>query len=198
VQHVRAHEHRAAAVAEVAHEVDDVAALLRIEAVERLVEQQHLGVVGQGLGELDALAVALREHLHRPPVVGVEVDLLQRAARGRLGIGDAAQAREHRDEPQRRHERPQPVAVRQHAEPPVDRVLDPGVDAEDAHRAAIGRREAGQELEGGRLAGAVLAQQARDAGPEGERDLAQGDRGAVPLGRRLEDDLRLVHRADRR
>ena len=68
------------ALAEVAHEVDDVAALLRVEAVERLVEQQHLGVVGQRLGELDALAVALREHPHGPAVVGVEVDLA--AARG--------------------------------------------------------------------------------------------------------------------
>ena len=43
VQHVRGHEHGAALGAEPADQLDHVAALHRVEAVERFVEQQQLG-----------------------------------------------------------------------------------------------------------------------------------------------------------
>ena len=61
VQHVRRDEHRAALRAEPPDQLDDVAALGGVESVERLVEQQQLGLVDERLGELDPLAHALRE-----------------------------------------------------------------------------------------------------------------------------------------
>ena len=80
VQHVRGDEHGAALGAEPADQLDHVAPLHRVEAVERLVEQQQLGRVDERLGQLDALAHALREAAD-PPLGGV----LEPDARERLG-----------------------------------------------------------------------------------------------------------------
>ena len=85
VQHVRGDEHRAALGAEPPDQLDDVPALHGVEAVERLVEQQQLGRVHERLGQLDALAHALREAADLA-FGGV----LEAHARERLGGGAAA------------------------------------------------------------------------------------------------------------
>ena len=49
--------------AELADQFADLADLVGIEAVGRLVEDQQFGIVDEGVGQSDALAVAFRERL---------------------------------------------------------------------------------------------------------------------------------------
>ena len=59
-------------------ELDDVAPLRRVEAVEGLVEQQQLGVVGERLGQLHALAHAVGEAAQLPVRDVGQADLAER------------------------------------------------------------------------------------------------------------------------
>ena len=59
LEDVRAEEHGAAVVAELAQQVHQVHALARVDAVERLVEQQHGRIVDERRGDLDPLPHAL-------------------------------------------------------------------------------------------------------------------------------------------
>ena len=52
--------------AELADQLADLADLVGVEAVGRLVEDQQFRVVDQGVGQADPLAVALREGLDHP------------------------------------------------------------------------------------------------------------------------------------
>ena len=88
----------------------------------------------------------------------------------------------HLDELAGGQERPEAVAVVDDADAAVDLGLAPRVVAEHAHRAGARIGEARAERERGRLAGAVVAEQAGHAGLELERDLRQRDGVAVPLG----------------
>ena len=107
--------------------------------------------------------------------------------RGR-GIGHAAQAGHQLDQLARGQERPEAVAVVDDADAPVDVGLAPRVEPEHAHRAGARIGEAGAQRKRGRLAGAVVAEQARHAGRQLERHFGQGDGVAVPLGDALEDE----------
>ena len=98
VQHVRGDEHRAALGAEPADQLHHVAALHRVEAVERLVEQQQLGRVHERLGELDALAHALREAADAALRGVLEPDARERLGGGARRIGHVAQARHQLDQ----------------------------------------------------------------------------------------------------
>nr|WP_250279768.1 hypothetical protein [Frankia sp. Cppng1_Ct_nod] len=72
------------------------------------------------------------------------------------------------------------------------------VRAIDDDRAGVGRADAGEALEQGRLAGAVAAEQCVDGAlADAQRRVRQGSRGAEPLGdgQRLQDGRRL--RCDR-
>ena len=62
-------------------QLDHCAALCRVEAVQRLVQQQQVGLVGERLGELHALAHAVREPAHLALGDVGEVDRLERPAR---------------------------------------------------------------------------------------------------------------------
>ena len=79
VQDVARHEHGAALASEALHEVHHAAPVHGVHPAQRLVEQQHLGVVGEGLRHLDALAHPL----------AVAADL----AVARLGAGRPAPGR---------------------------------------------------------------------------------------------------------
>ena len=74
------------------------------------------------------------------------------------------------------------------ADPPVDLGLAARVVPEHPHRAGARIGEAGAQRERGRLAGAVVAEQAGHAGLQLERHLGQRDGVAVPLGDALEDE----------
>ena len=59
VEHVARHDHAAPGVAEALEQVDHVEPLAGVEAGERLVEHEHVGVVDEGLRHLHPLAHAL-------------------------------------------------------------------------------------------------------------------------------------------
>ena len=91
VEHVRRDQHGAALLAELARQLDDPAALGRVGAVERLVEQQQLGIVDERAGELDPLAHALREAADGA-IGGVgELDGPEHALGRGARVGDVAQ-----------------------------------------------------------------------------------------------------------
>ena len=55
------HDHRHAALGEVAHDLEHLADQLRVERARRLVEEHQLGVHGEGPGDGDALLLATGE-----------------------------------------------------------------------------------------------------------------------------------------
>ena len=140
------------------------------------------------LGELHPLAHAVREPAHRPVGGILEPDRLERGRRRGAMVGDAVQLGGELDHPAGGEERPRRAVVGDDADAPVDVGGAPRVRAEDPHRAAARRGEAGTELERGRLAGAVVAEQADHPAVGRERDVRQGDRVAEPARHRLERD----------
>jgi hypothetical protein len=195
VEDVRRDEHGAALLAEVVDQLDDLAAPRRVEAVQRLVEEQDARLVGERLCELDALAHALREAAHAPLGDVEQPDPVERGLRRRVRIGDAPQARHRHDHLARGEERPEGVAVGDDPDLAEDRRVAADVTAEQPHLAAARRGEARAELERRRLAGAVVAEQARHAGAERERDVRDGHPVAVPLRDAVELERRHVAHA---
>ena len=88
--------------AEAAEERDHVGALARVEAGQRLVEDEHRRVVDERLRDLDALAHPLRVRGQPARVGRVELDQLERGGRCRVGVGQAVQHGGERDELVRR------------------------------------------------------------------------------------------------
>ena len=82
-QHVRAEEHRAAAIAQAEDQRAHVAAAERIEARHRLVEDHQLRVVDQRLRDADALQHALRELAQLQTPLGADADLVEQPAGAR-------------------------------------------------------------------------------------------------------------------
>ena len=87
------HEHRAPAGRLGAHQVAHPADAGRVEAVGRLVEDQHVGIAQQRRGDREPLAHAHRVALHAPVGGAGQVDLLEHLAHARLGV--AAGGGEH-------------------------------------------------------------------------------------------------------
>ena len=79
--------------------------LVGIEAVGRLVEDQHVGIVQQRLGEADAALEALGQRLDRLVEHAAELGALDRQVDAplRLGAGEAADLRDEVEKPGRRH-----------------------------------------------------------------------------------------------
>ena len=78
VEHMARHEDTPTVVAEAMEERDEASTLDRVEAGERLVENQHLGVVHECRGHLDPLAHPLGELPDRLVADVGEIDLLER------------------------------------------------------------------------------------------------------------------------
>ena len=92
---VRAEQHGDAELArDVAHQLDDAALMRRIEADQRLVEQQQLGLADQRLGDEQALALAARQLGERALGEIGRADALER-----LGDGLAGRRRRRRASP---------------------------------------------------------------------------------------------------
>src|SRR4051812_18378614 len=87
VEHMARHDDGAVGGAEMLEQFDQVDALPRIEAGERLVEDEDLGIVDDRLGDLDALAHALGERRQSTVVAGIEADLMDRSRRGTGRVG---------------------------------------------------------------------------------------------------------------
>ena len=73
---------------------------------------------------------------------------------------------------------------------PIQCRIVPDALAEHADRSLARPKLAGGQLQQRRLAGAVGAEQARDAGRDAQRQLVQADDVAVPLGNAVELDDR--------
>ena len=139
VQHVRRHDHRAPLVAQPVQHLDDLAPLRRVEAVQRLVEQQQVGLVGEGLGELHALAHAVGEAAHLALGDVGEADRLERPVRAAASGSATLCRRAHSsDDLVRGQERPRRALVGDDADPLVHVGVPARLDAEDAHRPALG------------------------------------------------------------
>jgi hypothetical protein len=185
---VRRHQDRRAARARRLDPAARGAHAERIEPRGRLVEQQDVGLAEQRLREADALREPLRERVHR---------LVQAVAHARLRAHRvdllreirAAEPREHSvhlEEPLDRHRGRQAQALGQVAHA-ATRGGVVGIAAAQPHCAARRPREAEQQAQCGRLAGAVRAEQPdRRARRHRELDLRERVSSAVALGCRRE------------
>ena len=72
VELVRGEEDRAAALAFLAHQGEELLLHQRVQAARRLVEDEQVGAVEEGEDQADLLAVAARELAQRPLEVGPE------------------------------------------------------------------------------------------------------------------------------
>jgi hypothetical protein len=177
--------------------VEDGVAALRIDADRRLVEDQHVGVVDERGGDVEAPLHAAAERLRLVAGAVGEADEGERGVDA-LAEQRAAQAVEGAEQ----------LQVRRRAEVLVDRELlrhdaDAALGrvrvlverqarraAADEDLAAVGADQAAQHRHGRRLAGAVRPEQADDlAGADVERQV--GDDGAVAV--RLEETSGFEH-----
>ena len=154
----------------------------RVQARERLVEHQQLGVVQQRRGELHTLLVAVRQLLQLRLRAVAEAEAVQPAQRRleRLALRHAVQPPEVSELAADLHSRVEVALLGQVAEAlPVrqrDRVTVP------AHLAALRLREAEDAAYGRRLPGAVRAEEAEHAPPgHAEATAVKRDRLAVAL-----------------
>ena len=117
----------------------------------------------------------------------VEADVCSARCAAASGSATPRSRASSRHSAKRGEERPEPVAVGHHADAAVHVGVAARVGAQDAHAAPVGRREArAAACSAGRLAGAVVPEQARHAGPQRERHVGHRDRVAVPLRDALE------------
>ena len=177
-----------------AHEREHVVALDRVEAVGRLVQQDQLRVVHQGLSKLDALALAGRHRADGSEALLAEADLEQDLARPhhRRPVRDAAHLREVTDQLAGFHVGREPVVFRRVADALAKLVAGlQRVHPEHLELARVGPERAEQQADQRGLAGAVRAEQAGDSLLQLEGDVAQGQHLA-------ELALHVVGRCDRR
>jgi hypothetical protein len=156
-------EHDRLAAPELADQVPDLVLLVRIEAVGGLVHDEHVRVVDQRLREAGAVLVALRQRVDRLVQHRLQEAQLHHAGHGFTSrrAGQAAQLGGETEESLHRHVGIGGGVLRQVADEALrlQRLLAHVVAADgDAPRA--GRHEAGDHAHGGRLAGAVGAEEA--------------------------------------
>lgn len=183
---VRGHEHRRATLAEPADELGEFVGRLGVEARGGLVEQQHVGPFGRGDGNTDLL----------PHSLGVASDALIDLIRPQAGVDEIAhqlvaveravggQAREVLEVLEAGE-----IPVQHHRFGDVrdvalaaDRIAR-DVDAAHTGFAARGGHEVEKEADGGRLAGAIRAQQAEHfARMDVERERVERGDVAIALG----------------
>ena len=187
-QIMRRHEHRDAPFPEPPEQLGELVRSLRIETRRRLVEEQRVGLLGDGDGDADLLAHALGVLRH---------PALHCVARQAGADEDVGQARRgQRFPPAQRGKVLQvlqaaEVAVQHHllgdvGQAPL-RLQGLGRDVEAGHVHAAGRRldESQKQVDGGRLAGAVRAQQTVDLGwSDAEVEAGDGLHVAVALRQR--------------
>jgi len=154
----------------------------RVEAAERLVENEQLRIVDQGRPELDALLVAVRQGLELGAGAVGEPEPVEPARRRglRLGRRQAMLLGEVAQLVGDLHPRVQAALLGHVAEPetmdPVDRPALP------SDRAAIRSGEPEHAAHRRRLTGAVRPQEPdQTAGPDGERGSVERDDGPVAL-----------------
>ena len=188
-QVARDHDRDAELLADPRDQLEHRVPARRVEAVGRLVEQQQPRVAREGLGELDPLLHAGGVGADLPVALLVQADVAQRLGGPLPGGGrrEAGHAAHVRDELGRRDVRRQAVVLGHVADelPDLHRRPSDAVVAEHLRHALRGLKQAEEDLDQGRLARAVGADQAGDAGREGDGQARErGDAARVDLGQR--------------
>ena len=190
---------RGAGLLELAHDAHQLVGLLRGEHRGRLVEDEHPRVARERLDDLDALLDADGEILHQRIGVDVEAEArgdLADALAGGLQIQDAAGlgrlVAEH-DVLGDGEDRDEHEVLMDHADAGAHRVagtLEVLHDVVEQDDAVVGSVQPVQDVHQGRLARAVLAEEAVDLpGLHDEIDVVVRDEGAEPLGDPAEFEL---------
>src|SRR2546422_4296238 len=177
------HQYMAAVFREVGDRLEDMDAGRRVRPGEGLVEDQDLRVVGQGLGELRALAHPSAVTPGGPLGRVGEADDLQ----GRGGLV-ARVRRGHSIEPQERlHEllsrepSVELVLLRTVSQAPLQWDVVPRVFAEQRDLALVGVELADEEFEQRALAGSVRPHEARDPFAERCGERIEAEHLTIPL-----------------
>jgi hypothetical protein len=186
-------------LADLAHDLAEVEALLRVESRGRLVEQQQVGRVHNGLRDADPAQHAAGEGTQLRPGPVAEPDPFDRLRRR---PADALpryllEQREILDELEDGEVRVVPEGLRQVAQPPADLPASRGHRRVEAEQAYLTRRRGHrgrQDPQQRGLPGAVGAEQAEHSGAHPQVDTCHGGRPAVPAGQRAGLD-RQLHRA---
>ena len=180
LEDVRAEQHGAPLAAHPAQQGHEVQPLARVDAVERLVEQEHRRVVHQRRGELDPLAHALG--VGADPARGglAHLDDVEGPLGGGAGVVEAVQlgVGEHELAPGEVAEAQ--LALGHQPDGAVGVGVPPDRLAVEGDRAGRRGEEAGHQGDDRGLAGAVRAEQAGHAGAHRHRDPVDGDDVAVP------------------
>ena len=175
--------------AELAEQLAQLDAGPRVEARRRLVEEQDLGIVDEGVGEAQPLLHAARQGLDVLVALVAEVDELEEVADHPSPPGgrDPVAAGEEVEVLPDLHVVVDPEDVRHEAEDAPDLVGVPGDgEAGDLGLAARRPQQRGEDAQRGRLAGAVGPDQAEDlAGLDGQVDAGDGQRAVVALDEAL-------------
>jgi hypothetical protein len=180
---------------QLAHQVEDLAPADRVERADRLVKEQDAGRADEGLGDAKALAHAAR--VGGGPAVGRvgQPDPTQDGV-DRTGVDGRAVGEQRRDEADGLATGHPVIESRILGEvADLASVGGPGThrDARDRGRASGRGGQAGQELDGRRLAGAVGAEKAVDRpGRHVEGQVGQGRHPRVVLGQAGRRDGRVL------
>ena len=194
VQVVRGQEHGRAGRGELADRLPRAAARLGIEAGGRLVEEEQLGRARERERQVEPTALAAGEGAHAPVGVVREPDALEQL--GRVA-GPRVVAGVQLDRLARAQVRVRGSALEDDADALAQRpAAAAGIEAEHLGPAAVLRAVALEDLDRGRLARAVRAEQRHDLArldPEG--DSSQRVARAVALAELVDLDARLHDRS---
>ena len=159
-----------------------------------LVEDEHLGIVNERLGDAHALAHTLGERADAAVGAAQQVDAPQHLARAALAIAQAAHRGDELQVAERRHVAVEWDVLRQVADAPAHlHAVCEDIVAGDDGAAGSGRHEAGEDAHGSGFAGAVWAQEPGHlAGPGLEGDVPDGAHVAITLAQVFNFDHGLV------
>ncbi len=173
-EHVAGDEDRAALAACLRRNVRSQQHPFRVEAVGRLVEDEHLGVAEQGRGERQALSHARGVALDRPFGRALQLDELERLVHAR--VGDAGAGGDHAQRVAPGAAGVEAGGVEERADPGGGRAQLAVPAAEDGHRAGRRAHEVEDHAQRGRLAGTIGAEDAGDgAFLDGEAHVVDGE-----------------------
>src|SRR5579862_2956794 len=183
VQHVAGDDDALAGATPFPDEADRFAPGERVEARQRLVENQELRIVRQRLRHLDALAHAFAVG---PDLLagGVEqVDGFQGApgAERRLPLLQSVQPHQRGNPLETGHALVERVLLGTEADAEIERGIAPDPLAEHRDVALAGLELTGDDFEERRLAGAVWPEQPGDAGWHGDGHVVESDHLAIPF-----------------
>jgi hypothetical protein len=171
----------------------------RVESVEWFVQNQHRRVVGDRLGQLDALSHALAVG-RDPSLRGLgQADALQRALRhpGCRRVIESVDAKVTVEKLVPGEAPREGVVLGAVAHLPEQFLGMIGAVPQDRHRSLARTQQTGHQVHDRRFARAVGSDQARDPGRDRQVDAVDAENLAVELGHVIEDDLPFVGAIDR-